>query len=119
METEGFGEPDKYPTTSEVNDRLTHLFVTRQPLAFICYRYQSQKSGKWCPIPKGCEMLDEWSEAWRKPAPGMLLAAMATCGCDPENTLMVGDSEEDQQAAANAGCTFQWAWEFFGRPKSE
>jgi phosphoglycolate phosphatase-like HAD superfamily hydrolase len=32
----------------------------------------------------------------------------------PEETLFVGDRNEDLEAARNAGCGFIWAWQFFG-----
>lgn len=52
-----------------------------------------------------------------KPAPDMLLSIMSRVGVDPADTLMVGDSEDDRQAAKRAGCDFQWAWRFFGWPE--
>jgi D-glycero-D-manno-heptose 1,7-bisphosphate phosphatase len=50
----------------------------------------------------------------RKPGPGMLLEAMRQEDVTPEQTLMVGDRPEDQQAAAAAKVDFVWAWQFFG-----
>ena len=41
----------------------------------------------------------------RKPAPGMLLRAMASFGVAPKDTCFVGDSESDMVAAWRAGCT--------------
>lgn len=43
--------------------------------------------------------------ACRKPAPGMLLSAMARFHVAPEATCFVGDSESDMEAAWRAGCT--------------
>lgn len=40
----------------------------------------------------------------RKPAPGMLRTAMARLGIGPAETVMIGDSLGDLQAAARAGC---------------
>lgn len=40
----------------------------------------------------------------RKPAPGMLLEAIAAYGSDAASTPMIGDSIVDMQAAASAGC---------------
>ena len=42
--------------------------------------------------------------ACRKPAPGMLLRAMARFGVAPKDTCFVGDSESDMEAAWRAGC---------------
>jgi len=52
-------------------------------------------------------------DARRKPAPGMLLEAMADFEASPQETLMVGDRSEDEAAAKNAGVHFMWAKEFF------
>jgi len=47
----------------------------------------------------------------------MLLEAIKMSGESREDTLMVGDREEDKLAAEAAGCSFQWAWEYFGEDK--
>lgn len=51
----------------------------------------------------------------RKPNPGMIESLMAEFGFHPQDTLLVGDWETDKQAAAAAGCQFEWAHVFFGR----
>jgi len=43
----------------------------------------------------------------------MLFAAMSQTGCLPEDSLMVGDSADDEGAAKAAGVRFKWAHEFF------
>lgn len=40
----------------------------------------------------------------RKPRPGMLLAAMTSLGVAPADTVFVGDSKRDLDAARSAGC---------------
>jgi D-glycero-D-manno-heptose 1,7-bisphosphate phosphatase len=40
----------------------------------------------------------------RKPATGMITRAMREFGAAPEQTFMVGDSDDDMQAGADAGC---------------
>lgn len=42
----------------------------------------------------------------RKPAPGLLLEAMAFYGLGPGETLFVGDAEVDREAARRAGVAF-------------
>jgi D-glycero-D-manno-heptose 1,7-bisphosphate phosphatase len=49
----------------------------------------------------------------RKPGPGMLIEAMNDTDILPEDTLMVGDRDEDEQAAKAAGVDFQCADEYF------
>tara|TARA_A100001037_G_scaffold297841_2_gene320468 strand:+ start:2487 stop:3035 length:549 start_codon:yes stop_codon:yes gene_type:complete len=41
----------------------------------------------------------------RKPKPGLLLAAMSSVGVSPQETMFVGDSLSDIEAAEAAGCT--------------
>lgn len=122
MESGGFGEPAKYPTLESFQTRVRSLFNDEgiyERKVIMCARYQSKKSGEWSPIPPKIGFLSIWREDYRKPAPGMLLYAMSCKEVSPEQTLMIGDSEEDQQAAAAAGCDFAWAWDFFGREKAE
>ena len=40
----------------------------------------------------------------RKPATGMITRAMRDFGTAPEQTFLIGDSDEDMQAATDAGC---------------
>jgi phosphoglycolate phosphatase-like HAD superfamily hydrolase len=39
---------------------------------------------------------------------------MRAAGYSPAETLMVGDSDTDKQAAEAAGVRFEWAADFFG-----
>ena len=120
METGGFGDPSKYPTFDSFRARIEALIPEPgiyERKIIMCARYQSKKSGEWSPLPPHEGHLSMWRQEWRKPAPGMLLYAMSRKEVRPEHTLMIGDSEEDQQAAAAAGCDFMWAHEFFRREK--
>lgn len=65
--------------------------------------------------PKGKLAPYNQESTQRKPAPGMLISLMGELGFRPEQTVMVGDSPEDAQAAANAGCLFMFADMFFER----
>lgn len=49
----------------------------------------------------------------RKPGPGMILEAMLHHGCTAEQTIMVGDREDDEGAAKAAGVRFVHADSFF------
>lgn len=58
----------------------------------------------------------------RKPDIGMLVMHEFECFnagyiIDWNNSLMVGDRDEDQECAKRAGIFFDWAWQFFGREK--
>ena len=129
MESEGFGEPEKYPTARDAEERL--LYVMRQcgtPFiddawldACLAFAYQSKTSGKWGPTPdiyqeNYSSVYGRWDATFRKPAPGMLLDFMREYKVNyAERVLMVGDSEEDLLAANAAGCKFMDAAVFFGR----
>jgi len=115
METEGFGNPAEYPTEGEIWERLKALFSDDYHRILVAFAYQSKKSSQWSPTPETDRQSLSWRRDWRKPSGSMLLHAMDRCNVAPEQTLMVGDSDEDQQAAAAAGCDFIWAHEFFGR----
>jgi phosphoglycolate phosphatase len=51
------------------------------------------------------DTLQTADDAPSKPHPGMLLRAMDAVGCAPEETLFVGDTSFDMEAARNAGTT--------------
>ena len=113
MEKEGFGEPEKYPTAYDFHNRMSSVMAvlgleTCVPYYFS-YRYLT-KSGKWGPA---CRESSSWSRLYRKPNPGMLIHAMIHHDALPSETLMVGDSDDDRQAAMLARCEFMRAQDFF------
>jgi HAD superfamily hydrolase (TIGR01662 family) len=123
METGGFGEPEKYPTETAVWERVNHVIsqlgISQAEIrTCVCFAYKSQK-GIWSPTPQGEEREYKWSQHWRKPEPGMLLYLIKEHGVLASETLMVGDSPEDAQAAMRVKCEFQWAWDFFGCEKPD
>ena len=119
MEQAGFGDPEQYPTEAQARAHIQRVIDQLHPSfkPYVCFAYQSQRSGKWSPTPPGCEGLPEWNPANRKPAPGMLLQAMKDAGVGPEQTTYVGNDIEDYMAAKAAKCKFRYAQEFFGRGK--
>ena len=54
------------------------------------------------------------ADARMKPHPAMLFEMMHIAYCGTRNTLMVGNSTDDQEAAIAAGVDFEWAKDFFG-----
>lgn len=50
----------------------------------------------------------------RKPGPGMLYDLMDRLGYEPSDTIFVGDSADDEQAAKSASVRFIHASDFFG-----
>jgi len=58
----------------------------------------------YCPYhPKGTVAPFNVEHPWRKPAPGMILAAAADLGLDLSRSWMIGDAERDAEAAIAAG----------------
>lgn len=147
MGQEGWGEPEKYPTGDEICDSLIKVrnelvggSGVLMPI-YVCFRYQSKK-GVWCPTPYDAtpaeaaafayndkepqaflattedDLPNEWKKAWRKPNGGMLIAARNHFSIPWNNTVMAGDSEEDECAANGIGILgirFIHADTFFGR----
>jgi phosphoglycolate phosphatase-like HAD superfamily hydrolase len=120
LESGQFGEPEKYPTKETAWNRLHILreqivgeHVDRCPI-FACFAYQSKSSGKWGPTPFDTwdYTPNEWSQYWRKPSPGMLLAALDYYMASSEDTVFIGNSDEDKQAAEAAGIRFVDEHEF-------
>jgi HAD superfamily hydrolase (TIGR01662 family) len=103
--------------------RLTRkltLDIEQQHILFnninVCYAYRN-KYGEWYPIPKFADSYS-WKPEFRKPSPGMLNRAMAHFLCKSNKTIMIGDREEDKEAANKAGCSFEYADVFFERSVS-
>lgn len=71
----------------------------------ICFNTPNEKALSWYYHP---------NDPRRKPNPGMLLEGMKHVGVEASETLFVGDRDEDEQAAKNAGVDFVWAKDFFG-----
>lgn len=126
MITEGFGEPDRYPDAEDIDNSIQAVLNQlpeqfRDLPVFVCYAYQSKKTGKWSPVPVLIDSANNyrWDREYRKPAPGMLRRAMHEAGVGARSTLMVGDSAEDEAAAQAAGCDFILADVFFGRGEAD
>ena len=53
----------------------------------------------------------------KKPNPIMITRFMQQFSVTPDETLFVGDSDTDEEAATNVGCAFVWAANFFEEVK--
>lgn len=80
---------------------------------FVCYHDTSEKARQRAKVAALTvpDLYKEWIR--RKPGPGMLIEAMDHFQIDRQDTLYVGDREEDKLAAEAAGCDFEWAWSYF------
>jgi histidinol phosphatase-like enzyme len=68
-----------------------------------------------CTHPKGKVAEFARESENRLPAPGMIVELMHEFGFLPQDTLVVGDWQFEKEAAANAGCKFMYAHQFFNR----
>jgi HAD superfamily hydrolase (TIGR01662 family) len=110
----GWGE--KYPTLAEVEGKYGSLAEVLGAKLFMSLCFPVRGGGYIA--PRGLPSDDPRTlRSWRKPAPGMLIAAMIHYGVEPDDTLMVGDRPEDYLAAEAAGVDFHWAYQFFERVK--
>lgn len=108
----GWPWSEQYPSLADVEARYGALAARLGAKLFMSLIYQTSRGSILAPV--GLSDQDpRLNPDWRKPKPGMLLAAMAHFGAKPQATLFVGDSEEDRQAAEAAGVSFISAEEFF------
>lgn len=117
IEKEHFGIPLFYPTQESVEKRLQSVVRAlggdeHTLPVYVCFAYVNRQ-GQWSPTPPGKENDPRWQPGWRKPQPGMLLQAIQDHGVNPDETLYVGDRDEDKGAARAAGCHFSDARAFF------
>jgi len=126
MESAGFGDPSQYPTAINIDEMIDNVLQqldTDDHDTMICvsYAYQSKSSGKWGPAPDDAWTTLRWQISWRKPNIGMLhhIIEKYQLEYNGRTVLMVGDGDEDRQAAKNMGIDFIWAHEFFNREKPE
>lgn len=116
---DGFGDNwERLPTMESVYSRLITVQIEIEkitgykPQYFASFRYLSSNNN-WSPIPDKFAGSPTWSASWRKPNPGMLLAAARKFKVPLGDCLMIGDDIVDKDAAANAGMSFQYAVDFF------
>ena len=100
---------------SAVEEMKFALGLTGIEVAFFCPDMAGKKL--WAviePITIASEVTGLYRRCgnFRKPEPGMLIAA-AKWACVNE-AIMIGDRPEDEAAAAAAGFAFEWAADFFG-----
>jgi D-glycero-D-manno-heptose 1,7-bisphosphate phosphatase len=100
---------------SAVEEMKFALGLTGIEVAFFCPDMDGKKL--WAiiePITIASEVTGLYRRCgnFRKPEPGMLIAA-AKWACVNE-AIMIGDRPEDEAAAAAAGFAFEWAADFFG-----
>lgn len=121
LEQQGHPRAARYPRQEQIEQSygaLARRLLPDPDRFYVAFAYQDRR-GHWTPVPPAQQDNPRWSHAWRKPRPGMLRQAMEDCRAAPDRTLMVGDSPDDQAAAAAAGTAFQWADDFFSRRNDE
>lgn len=107
----------KYPTRDEVVDRLRNIskrLVGNDAmfLSVAALNYQD-KNGEWAIDYDPDQHFSWWNPEFRKPGKAMLEFIMDLAHASPEETTMVGDSDDDRLAAEKAGVRFEWAKSFF------
>jgi D-glycero-D-manno-heptose 1,7-bisphosphate phosphatase len=104
-----FGFTTEEEATQEVREIAQELGIE---FFSVCFAHPKPKAGyERYGSP---EMLSR-----RKPEAGMLLEAMQYYGVSPEKTFMIGDMEDDKQAAKAANVRFFWADDFFQKLLSQ
>jgi histidinol phosphatase-like enzyme len=126
MTVNNFGDPSTLPSQQEVESRIQTILdkikavFSGQISVYMAFRYQSKggngKQPRWAPVPTASKNDLRWKQEWRKPYPGMIVAAMKWAGISPfekNKVLMIGDMDSDEGAAKAAGVLFRRAPEFF------
>lgn len=109
----GWPWSDKYPTLIQVEEKYQAIADKIGATLYMSLAYKL-KNGKYI-VPNGLHLEDlRGSPNYRKPNPGMINYASQDFRMEKSEILMVGDSEDDENAALAAGVDFQWASEFFG-----
>jgi hypothetical protein len=96
-------------------------WLGRPPIVQMCFAYQSKKSGQWGPVPPGWENDPAWQQNGRKPDIGMIRRIedeMLGRGYGDFRVILIGDSDEDRQAANAAVCGYEHPDTFFASDKS-
>ncbi len=84
------------PTLEKIHNRLKELLAKED--AFLDRIY-------YCPFhPEGAVKKYRKDSDWRKPQPGMLLAAARDFGLELGQCWMIGDEQRDVEAGFRAGC---------------
>lgn len=123
---------EKFPDVERMRKRLVTVAESLPPLAQAPWYVSvhdtrvrlsleefESVAGEMTEAEHGLDLHASAEPGWRKPQPGMLLAACEALGVSPEEAFYVGDMETDAEAAAAAGVSFLWATEFFGFPPEE
>lgn len=103
-------------TPRDMNNCLNkQVWQSEMSAFYVCYHDTSEKARASDRTIKELTLPDLYKgHERRKPGPGMLIEAMDDFEMEPDKTLYVGDRPEDEKAAQAAGCSFCWAWQFFG-----
>ncbi|MDX1663899.1 MAG: HAD hydrolase-like protein [Candidatus Promineifilaceae bacterium] len=115
---ENRGEPERvrnYPTIEEIQERVIAVSqaVPQVRRAYVAlyvghtgYELPDPADDVILTLPNGVHFHASWSREWRKPNPGMLQQALHDFDVATEDALMLGDSDDDKNAAARVGVPF-------------
>jgi histidinol phosphatase-like enzyme len=105
----------RYPTVDSLQSRLDAVTaalpqVRAVYLAFYVghdeYALPASSDDVRVELDTGVPFHGSWSPGWRKPNGGMLCKACRDFGIDPREAWMLGDAEDDRNAAATLGVPF-------------
>lgn len=107
-----------YQTEEQVWTKLrvakVMLDLPLETVAMVCFAHPKRSGPSACADIQTTGSRPCWDPGRRKPSGVMLRDLMALYGLGPAEVVFVGDMDSDAAAAADAGCTFVVAWDFFG-----
>jgi phosphoglycolate phosphatase-like HAD superfamily hydrolase len=113
------GEPERaaaYPTVEAIIERLSAVTeavpqVKRAYAAFYVghdgYPLPDDRVDVVTTLATGVPFHGSWHPTWRKPSTGMLYRACCDLGIAPYRALMLGDSDDDKNAAGRLDIGFR------------
>ena len=111
------GEPERvqnYPTVEEIQERIVAVSGAVPQVRRAYVALYVGHTGYGTPdgddivatLPNGVHFHASWNPEWRKPNAAMLQQALHDFGVPAGEALMLGDSDDDKNAAASLGVPF-------------
>jgi histidinol phosphatase-like enzyme len=107
---------EEYPTVEEIQERIVALseVVPQVRRAYVAlyvghdgYPLPADREDVIITLSTGVHFHASWRPSWRKPSAGMLHRACCDFAVAPDSTLMLGDSDDDLNAAARLDIPFR------------
>lgn len=106
----------RYPTVETLQERVVAVseVIPQVERAYVAlyvghdaYPLPEERDDVITTLSTGVRFHASWRPSWRKPSAGMLHRACCDLGVAPDKALMLGDSDDDMNAAARLDIAFR------------